>query len=88
MRSSTFESPSEETLAMMNIPPYREILEVGIRGFIRDLFGKKETNPNYDLKKQGKPVAEPTSEDAKPVADKEKKPFWQSMKEIFKKKSK
>jgi penicillin-binding protein 1A len=88
IRFSTFESPSEETLAMMNIPPYREILEVGIRGFIRDLFGKKETNPNYDLKKQGKPVAEPASEDAKPAADKEKKPFWQSMKEIFKKKSK
>jgi len=88
IRFSTFESPSEETLAMMNIPPYREILEVGIRGFIRDLFGKKETNPNYDLKKQGKPAAEPAKEEPKPVAETEKKPFWQSMKEIFKKKSK
>jgi penicillin-binding protein 1A len=88
MRFSSFQSPSEETLAMMNIPPYREILEVGIRGFIHDLFGKKETNPNYDLKKQGKPAAEPAKEDPKPTAEKEKKPFWQSMKEIFKKKSK
>ena len=88
MRFSSFQSPSEETLAMMNIPPYREVLEVGLRGFIRDLFGKKETNPNYDLKKQGKPVAEPTTEEPKPTAEKEKKPFWQSMKEIFKKKSK
>jgi penicillin-binding protein 1A len=88
IRFSTFESPSEETLAMMNIPPYREILEVGIRGFIRDLFGKKETNPNYDLKKQGKPAAEPAKEEPKPAAETEKKPFWQSMKEIFKKKSK
>jgi len=88
LRFSTFESPSEETLAMMNIPPYREILEVGIRGFIRDLFGKKETNPNYDLRKQGKPAAEPAKEEPKPAAETEKKPFWQSMKEIFKKKSK
>ena len=88
MRLSSFQSPSEETLAMMNIPPYREILEVGVRGFIRDLFGKKETNPNYDLKKQVKPATEPTTEEAKPAAEKEKKPFWQSMKEIFKKKSK
>ena len=88
MRYATFQSPSEENLAMMNIPPYREILEVGLRGFIHDLFGKKETNPNYDLKKQGNPAAEPTKEEAKPAAETEKKPFWQSMKEIFKKKSK
>lgn len=88
MKFSSFQSPSEETLAMMNIPPYREILEVGIRGFIRDLFGKKETNPNYDLRKQRNPTAEPAKEEAKPAAEKEKKPFWQSMKEIFKKKSK
>jgi len=88
MRLSSFQSPSEETLAMMNIPPYREVLEVGVRGFIQDLFGKKETNPNYDLKKQGKPAAEPAKEEPKPAAEKEKKPFWQSMKEIFKKKSK
>ena len=88
MRFSTFESPSEESLAMLNIPPYREVLEVGLRGFIHDLFGKKETNPNYDQKKQGKSVAEPNKEEAKPTTETEKKPFWQSMKEIFKKKSK
>jgi len=88
MKFSSFQAPSDETLAMMNIPPYREILEVGLRGFIRDLFGKKETNPNYDLKKQGKQAAEPEKEEPKPAAETEKKPFWQSMKEIFKKKSK
>ncbi|MDD2304694.1 MAG: transglycosylase domain-containing protein [Prolixibacteraceae bacterium] len=88
MRFSTFESPSEESMAMLNIPPYREVLEVGLRGFIHDLFGKKETNPNYDQKKQGKSVAEPNKEEAKPTTETEKKPFWQSMKEIFKKKSK
>lgn len=88
MRFSTFESPSEESMAMLNIPPYREVLEVGLRGFIHDLFGKKETNPNYDQKKQGKSVAEPNKEEANPTTKTEKKPFWQSMKEIFKKKSK
>ncbi|WP_318348912.1 penicillin-binding protein 1A [Aquipluma nitroreducens] len=88
MRFSTFESPSEESMAMLNIPPYREVLEVGLRGIIHDLFGKKETNPNYDQKKQGKSVAEPNKEEAKPTTETEKKPFWQSMKEIFKKKSK
>jgi len=88
MRYATFQAPSEESLAMMNIPPYREIIEVGLRGFIHDLFGKKETNPNYDLKKQGKPSAEPAKEEPKPAAEVEKKPFWQSMKELFKKKSK
>ena len=88
MRFSTFESPSEESLAMLNIPPYREVLEVGLRGIIHDLFGKKETNPNYDQKKQAKSVAEPNKEEAKPTTETEKKPFWQSMKEIFKKKSK
>lgn len=88
MRFSSFQAPSEENLAMMNIPPYREILEVGLRGFIHDIFGKKETNPNYDLKKQGKPAAEPAQEDVKSTPETEKKPFWQSMKEIFKKKSK
>jgi penicillin-binding protein 1A len=88
MKFASFQAPSEESLAMMNIPPYREILEVGVRGFIHDLFGKKETNPNYDLKKQGKTAAEPVKEEPKPAAETEKKPFWQSMKEIFKKKSK
>ena len=88
MRFSTFESPSEESLAMLNIPPYREVLEVGLRGIIHDLFGKKETNPNYDQKKQEKSVAEPNKEEVKPTTETEKKPFWQSMKEIFKKKSK
>ncbi len=88
MKFASFQAPSEESLAMMNIPPYREILEVGVRGFIHDLFGKKETNPNYDLKKQGKTAAEPAKEEPKPAAETEKKPFWQSMKEIFKKKSK
>ena len=88
MRFSTFESPSEENLALMNIPPYREVIEVGLRGIIHNLFGKKETKDENNLKVQEKAASEQTKEEAKPAAETEKKPFWQSMKEIFKKKSK
>ena len=88
MRNGSFESPSEENLALMNIPPYREIIEVGLRGFIHNLFGKKDDQRKSDLKMQDKSTQEPTKAEAKPAAETEKKPFWQSMKEIFKKKSK
>ncbi len=85
----SFELPSEESLALLSIPPYREILEVGKRGFLHDLFGKKATATKSDLKVQEKATAsEPEKEEAKPASEPEKKPFWQSMKEIFKKKSK
>lgn len=87
LRFSSFESPSDESLAMMDIPPYREIIEVGIRGFLHDLFGKKEDQRKSDLKMQEKTSPEKTKDEAKP-AQKEKKPFWQSMKEVFKKKNK
>ena len=88
MRLSSFESPSEESLAMMDIPPYREIMEVGIRGFLRDLFGKKDDDKGSGLKTQEKTTSEQAKELAKPAKETDKKPFWQSMKEIFKKKSK
>lgn len=83
MRSATFDSPSDESLAMMDIPSYREIIEVGIRGFFQDLFGKKEIRRKSDLK-----MKEGTTDEVKPEAKSDKKPFWQSMKEVFKKKSK
>lgn len=85
MKYSYFSSPSEESLAMMNIPPYREILEVGIRGFIHDLFGRKDNHQDIKTSKQ-KPEEKTMVESNKPN-EKEKKPFWQKMKEIFKKKS-
>lgn len=87
LRYSTFEQPSDESLALMNVPPYREVLEAKSRGFLRDLFGKKDDNT--DIRKPsatGQPVPEP--EQAAQTQEKEKKPFWQKMKEIFKKKSK
>ena len=88
MRFSTFELPSEESMALMDIPPYREILEVTKKGFFRDLFGKKENPRNPDLKTQEKTISEETKGEEKPAPEPTKKPFWQSMKEIFKKKSK
>lgn len=88
MRFSTFESPSTESLALMDIPPYREIIEVGLRGFIHNLFGKKDIQEKSDLKMRDKTSREKAKGEAKPAAEPEKKPFWQSMKEIFKKKSK
>lgn len=88
MRYSSFDSPSEESLAMMNIPPYREILEVGVRGFLHDIFAKKDNNKKTDLDAIERSKAEQVNNETKPAAEKEKKPFWQSMKEIFKKKRK
>ena len=86
---SSFESPSEESLAMLNIPPYREYIEVGLKGFFYDLFGKKDGDQRskIDLKNKDKP--ENVQKEEEKVKEKpEKKPFWQAMKDIFKKKSK
>jgi len=88
MRFNTFDSPSEESMALLAVPPYREVIEIGVRGFIHDLFRKKDVKSELELKTQDKPSSDQTKEDKKPAAEPEKKPFWQSMKEIFKKKSK
>jgi penicillin-binding protein 1A len=88
MKSAIFESPAEESLALMSIPPYREILPVGARGFLQNLFGKKDVQQKSDLKMQEKSNSEPANEEATPEPKPDKKPFWQSMKDIFKKKSK
>ncbi|MBL7969201.1 MAG: transglycosylase domain-containing protein [Prolixibacteraceae bacterium] len=88
LKFASFESPSEETLALMAIPPYREFLEVEKRGFFRELFGKKEDGKEPGLKTVEKQETPPAQEETKPAAETAKKPFWQSMKEIFKKKSK
>jgi penicillin-binding protein 1A len=89
MRFSSFESPSEESLALMNEPPYREILEVTKRGFLHDLFGKKDDRQPKTLDmKEPASQAQTQNQEKKATDQPEKKPFWQSMKEIFKKKSK
>jgi penicillin-binding protein 1A len=89
MRYSTFESPSEESLALMAIPPYRELLPVTIKGFFRNLFGKKDNQSGTRLEQKEKSKQEEAkSAGAKPANQSAKKPFWQTMKEIFKKKEK
>lgn len=87
MKYSTFESPSEESLAMMAIPPYREMLEVK-GGFFRNLFGGKNRQGKEELKsKEIVKNQQSNTQEAKPVDQTAKKPFWKSMKEAFKKKN-
>jgi len=89
MRYATFALPSDESLAMMDIPPYREIMEAQRRNFIHDFFGKKDDASDREIEINKKANPEQTQkEEVKPSDEAEKKPFWQSMKEIFKKKSK
>ncbi len=89
LKYTSFESPSEESLAMMDIPPYREIIEVGLKGFFRDLFGRKESDQRSQMELKDRDQQDKTQNDERKTdAEQAKKPFWQSMKDIFKKKSK
>jgi penicillin-binding protein 1A len=86
MRASHFESPSEESLAMMSILPYREMLETK-GGFFRNLFGGKNRQEREELRMKEKAANQQAGNpQAKPANEPAKKPFWQSMKEVFKKK--
>jgi penicillin-binding protein 1A len=82
--SSYFDAPSEESLAMIAIPPYRDMLEVTKRGFFRDLFGGKTREEREELKLREK--APEKTQEAKADEKPARKPFWKSMKEVFKKK--
>lgn len=85
MRTASFELPSEEDLALLNIPPYREILEVRGRGILRGLFGKKD-HRDLVLKKP-KQENQESNQEEQPASEPAKKSFWQSVKDIFKKKN-
>jgi penicillin-binding protein 1A len=87
MRNSSFQSPSEESLALLNVPPYRDVLETPGRGFLHNIFGKSDNIRKSPAKEEKKEAVSQTEEATKSKPDQEKKPFWQSMKEIFKKKS-
>jgi len=65
MRMSTFYSPSEESLALLDIPTYREFMPVGLRGALRELFGKKDDNKDSDLKTKENAISENEQETAK-----------------------
>lgn len=85
MRTASFELPSEGDLALLNIPSYREILEVKGRGLLHDLFGKKD-NRNLAIEKQKQAAREHQAE-KKQESRPKKKSFWQSIKDIFRKKN-
>lgn len=88
IRYSRFDQPSEETLALLNVPPYREVLPLTVKGFFQDLFGTKDKKQEPGLNVHEKTTKEQASEEQKPATQSSKKPFWQSMKEVFKKKNK
>ena len=86
LRSRRFESPSEESLAMLFIPPYLEMMEIK-RGFFRSLFGGRTKEEKEQLKLQEKfNEKQARTTESKPAEPTAKKPFWKSMKEVFKKK--
>jgi penicillin-binding protein 1A len=87
LRNSFFESPSEETLALMDIPPYRDVLDSPVKSFLRNIFGKSD-NVRKPAAQDGRKDETVQAEQAqKQKPEQEKKPFWQTMKEIFKKKN-
>jgi len=88
IRYSRFDQPSGETLAMLDVPPFREVLPLTVKGFFQDLFGRKDKREEDGIVVREKTRAEQAKEEAKQNAQTEKKPFWQSMKEVFKKKNK
>jgi penicillin-binding protein 1A len=86
LRYSKFESPSEESLAMMAILPYREMLETK-GGFFRSLFGSRNKQEREELKlKESASNQEASNQESRPDDQTAKKPFWKKMKEVFKKK--
>ena len=88
IRYSRFDQPSGETLALLDVPPYLEVLPLTVKGFFQDLFGRKDNNENRDLRIQERTDRKEAREEAKQDAQTEKKPFWKSMKDAFKKKNK
>ena len=86
LRSLRFESPTPQSLAMLSVPPYLEMMETK-GGFFRDLFGGRNKQEREERKLKEKAGNQQASnQEAKPADQPAKKPFWKSMKEVFKKK--
>ena len=86
LRNRQFESPTGESLAMLSVPPYVEMLEIK-RGFFRDLFGGRTKEEREERKlRERADNHQANNQEAQPAGKPEKKPFWKSMKEVFKKK--
>jgi penicillin-binding protein 1A len=89
IKYSAFESPSDESLALLDVVPYREELQPTIKGFFRDLFGKKDAHAGTKLDpSENHENSKPEGRETRSATRTAKKPFWQSMKDVFKKKNK
>ncbi len=86
--NSYFDLPSEDNLVKLDIPPYREILEVEHRGFsIGSIFGHKDDKKDQpEVREQKQPESEQVQDQENKEDDKKK--LWKSIKNIFRKKDK
>lgn len=76
---ASFQEPSSEVLADLNIPPYREMMErQGIGDIIKGIFSRQDTHREKDLKMK--------RETEQKKEKKEKKKKWDVFKDIFGKK--
>ena len=78
----SFNLPSPEILAMLNLPDYKDVMDIEERGFhLADIFKRKE-------KKQELKEVEKKAEPAESDDESTEKPVWTKIKNIFKKKEK
>lgn len=80
--SGSFHQPGPEMLAMLDLPEYTEVMDIGEKEFdLADIFRNKNT------KTQLKPVEKKT-EQASTGEESKEQPVWTKIKSIFKKKEK
>lgn len=88
IRYSSFVKPSEESQYQMAVLPYRELMEVNNKDFEKEkIFGRSEQTAKEIIIPEQKTTPQ-TEENTQAEKTGDKKPFWESMKEIFKKKKK
>ncbi len=82
LKYSKFAPPNSELLAILDMPSYREVLEIEDRGFnLADLFRKKDRTA--DLKNMEKKQVQSKE---KKTEKKDAEPIWEKIRKIFKKK--
>jgi penicillin-binding protein 1A len=76
----SFNQPSPEILAMLDLPDYKDVMDIEERGFnLADIFRKKE-------KKEDLKTVEEKARPAENEDDSKDRPVWTKIKSIFKKK--
>lgn len=82
LKNSHFAQPDAQLLAILDMPSYREVLEIEDRAFnLADLFRRKDRSP--DLKEMDK---DQVQTDMKKTEEKNTVPIWEKIRKIFKKK--